>query len=456
MKFISPLIVGACVLLPLAQVAAQAPAQHLMLAQADVRPLVSGERVRVKKIARDIDSATQQMDQGGVMPFQNPAYVKKWQDSVARHRKALQKYPQLDDPDVRAAHAKLANMERLLAVGIEQAGAQNAQLGDVQAQLAQLEAALRANRPPKALQTPFSEAQAKAWVATASKSQQVATEAISKIQHLAANAHLPNNPGTVQSGAPYDRNDLNRLLNFAQRGQKSLQAAMQQTKDNLVHQLRMQHQSLDYFRGLDPQNEQHRMNAFLREGADVEIYQRLDRELALAKSAAAWQAALNTPLSDDVRARIEEIKSLRARYAEQRLAALGASKLPPAKGTDSSLLKIAEQILAKPKYKFGEHGPIVLTTAAVVDREKKFSQQEYNDVEISLNGDITLSGTETTWTYRWQEFKFATPIRDAASGQWHVWWITARKFSSGSAKTPIGEWVSGRATQGDLILAENF
>lgn len=47
------------------------------LAQA-ARPLVSGERVRVQKLARDMESAMQTLNQGGVKPFQDPAYVEKW------------------------------------------------------------------------------------------------------------------------------------------------------------------------------------------------------------------------------------------------------------------------------------------------------------------------------------------------------------------------------------------
>ncbi|MDA0339570.1 MAG: hypothetical protein O2910_06990, partial [Proteobacteria bacterium] len=67
-----------------------------------------------------------------------------------------------------------------------------------------------------------------------------------------------------------------------------------------------------------------------------------------------------------------------------------------------------------------------------------------------------LSGTETTWTYKWREFKFATPIKETGSDNWHIWWITAKKYSSGAESTPIGRWISGGATKGSLILKDNF
>jgi len=84
------------------------------------------------------------------------------------------------------------------------------------------------------------------------------------------------------------------------------------------------------------------------------------------------------------------------------------------------------------------------------------SEEEYNDIDISLAGEITLTGTKTTWHYRWDEFKFATPILDNQTGKWYLWWITAKKFHSGASTTPIGEWVSGSATKGGVILETNF
>lgn len=92
----------------------------------------------------------------------------------------------------------------------------------------------------------------------------------------------------------------------------------------------------------------------------------------------------------------------------------------------------------------------------IVEREKEVSRTEIRNVEFSLSGDITLSGTETTWHYRWEEFNFAAPVKEADSDDWYVWWITARKHASGWERTPIGRWVSGTAVKGDLILPENF
>ena len=425
------------------------------LAQA-AAPLVSGERVRVKKLARDMESAMRTLDQGGVRPFQDPAYAAKWRQSVERFRAALRRYPQTDDPDVRTAAAKLTELENMVAFGTKEAARQNDELGDVQERLAKIEADLRAHRAPPWLPAPFSDDEVAAWIRTAATAKNAARQAVQEIQRIAPVANLPPNPGAVQDGAPYDKQDLDRLLHFAGGISRDVDDAVKQTFETLKHRFSEQNRELDYYRELDPANEQHRMNAFLREGAEAEIYAGLDRHLAFAKSVMAYQRALGkNPTAGSV-ARIDEIAALRHAYAANRLKALGASRLPKAKSTDADRVAIAEKILANPDYRFGEHGPIVLTTADIVEKSKTVGRADIKDVDVSLSGTITLSGTETTWNYAWKEFKFATPVKETGKNEWYVWWITAKNFSSGWERTPIGVWVSGGATKGDRILPVNF
>ena len=130
--------------------------------------------------------------------------------------------------------------------------------------------------------------------------------------------------------------------------------------------------------------------------------------------------------------------------------------MPEAKSTDVSRLAIACQILAKPEFSFANYGPMLLATGIVVECGEEVSREQLTDIDISLASEIIFFGKETTRHDRWDEFNFAIPIKDPQSNQWYIWWITAKKFYSGSAKTPIGQWVSGGATKGDLILRQNF
>lgn len=435
--------------------AVPATAQTILLAE-EVRPLVSGERVQVQRLVRDMESSMQTLNQGGVAPFQDPAYVQRWRDKAEQFRSALERYPQVDDPDVQAAAAKLAELNNMVAFGIAEAAKQTGELGDVQEILAGIERDLRDNRAPQWLPAPFEDAEARAWVETAATAKRTAQAAAEELERIAPHAHLPDNPGTVQQGAPYDRHDLDRLYRFAGETLAEVDAAVAETLAALKTRFEAQDRELQYYRELDPEDPQDRANAFLKEGAEAEIYAELDRQLALAESAAAYQRAFGQEPGATTVARIEEIHALRQSYAGNRVQALGDSHLPEPQSEDAELIAIAEEVLAEPSYGFGTHGPVVLTTKEVVERQKTVSRAEIKDVDLSLSGEITLSGTETTWNYAWREFKFATPLKDEDSGEWYLWWITAKNFSSGWEKTPIGEWVSGAATKGDLILEENF
>lgn len=339
-----------------------------------------------------------------------------------------------------------------IALGPHAASAQN----DVQTRLAAIEAGLHGHPAPQWLPAPFTDEEARAWVAHAAKAKRDAQQAVAQLQQIGAEAELPLTRGTVQQGAPYDRQDLGRLQRLADNIIRRTDEAVQETQANLLARFEGQHRELDYYRNLDPENQHHRMNAFLKADAAENVFAEFDRQQAFTQSVAAWQRAFGQEPGERTLGRLEEINTLRQRYADNRHDLIGDSRLPEAASTDDQRLSIAREILANPDYGFGRFGPVVLTTPDIVEREREVSRAEIREFDVSLAGEVTLSGTQSTWTYRWQEFKFVTPIQNAETGDWHVWWITARHYSSGWEKTPIGHWVSGVAVRGELIPEENF
>lgn len=325
-----------------------------------------------------------------------------------------------------------------------------------QAALVRIESSLHALPKIGWLPSPFNDAEAQAWVDLAANSKIAAQEAIAELQQIGANAELPLTTGTVQQGVAYDRQDLGRLQRHAENIIRHIDEAVQETNNNLRGQFEIQNRELTYYRELDPQNPTHRSNAFLAEGAQERIYGQLQAHAARAESIAAWQRAFGQQPVQSVVARIKEISALHEKYRQHREQIVGASTLPEPANTDPRQLEIAREILANPIYGFGKHGPVVITSREITDHEREVSRAEIREMDVSLSGTVTLSGTETTWQYRWQEFRFATPIQDATSGNWHIWWITARNYSSGWEKTPINRWISAATVQGDLIPEKNF
>jgi len=247
---------------------------------------------------------------------------------------------------------------------------------------------------------------------------------------------LGSNPGTVSQGAPYDNNDVNRMMRYAasqlQASDKSLSTMAKAMSDGLTGY----ENEMQYYKGPSATENFARLRRYGE--AALAIEQGLGRNGARARTF------------------LDKLKGYETQLAASNIEALENFKLPKPKSKDKKRLKAAKAILETKKYGFGKYGPIILTTAEVVERERKDKEIEVEDVDVSIHGDVTWSGTETVWTYKWDEFKFVVPIKEDNSDDWYMWTITAKKFKSGGERTPIGKWISGKSYKGSRILKKNF
>ena len=431
-------------------------ARELPLQLAEAQLITSGELVRVKKLTRDMKNVRESISTQGPSAFQDPRVFEKYKKRFQQFTTAIKRYGKYGAPEVKTAQKEYLKLRETLSTEFKRAQGQKSQLGDVQARLKQLEARLFSKRAPKPLMPPFSDAQASAWVKAATEAKSIAQKSLKELKQISTAASLEkNNPGTVQQGAPYDMQDINRLTRFANKTIQQVNQAQKATIDGLKTQIGALDSELDYYRKLDPDNETDRANAFLSKGAPERIQTYLDDKKKVAMSAVYFLSQFGKKPNAKTQSIIDDISRIQKKYSKDLEIAAGASKLPVPASTDPALLAIAKEVIEKKRYGFGQHGPIVLTTKGVINREREESEEKFTDVDVSLAGDITLHGTKTTWQYKWKEFKFATPVK-SDTGEWYIWWITARNYSSGGSHTPINEWVAGKSSQGSLIRKENF
>ncbi len=434
---------------PAPAVATNKPGESMATASSAPRPLVSGERVRVKKLTRDMTHSRASLVTTGPSAFQDPDIVAQRSKGLKQFAAALERYPQLDDPDVQAARQAFGELKTALETEFKRAREQLAQLGDVQQRLATLQKNFSQYPVPAPLAIPFSEEQARGWVKAASNARTVAEHNRKQLTQIAPLAYLPNNPGTPETGAPFDGGDLERMQRYAAEMLHKVQAGYESMSQTLGQRMAdIDRDVLNRYRK-DPPGEA--SYQFIGEGSLKEAMKLFDDARAVPESVIALESALNrdTAQGTEMLARLERA---REDFLQKRQTALNNSRLPEPGSENPQRLAIAEQILSNPKYEFGRHGRIVLTTAEIVSRERKDSEIEFDKAE-SFGGKVTLSGTETTWTYRWEEFTFAVPLKEAGGDDWYIWWITAKKYSSGGSRTPLNRWVSGEAHKGNQILA---
>ncbi len=419
-----------------------------------VPALVSGQRVRVKKMVKDMMNIQQSLVKTGPSEFQDPQIVTARQKRLNQFKEALTRYPQVDDPDVQAARKGFDALRQALSNEYTRAKEQLAQLGDVQKRLATIETNSRRYSAPGPLTPPFSEKEANAWVEAASNARTVAEHNLQELAKIEPIAYLPNNPGTPQTGAPYDADDVKRLRRNSARqlqdAEGAYHAMAQDFKSRFAHIEREVQERWQE----DPKSDKKWI--FIGEGRKEEAMQVFAEHAAIVQSAAYLESALGRPTTEAL-AVLEKVNKGKTDFLRNSQIALDSSRLPEPQSTDKKMLAIAESILKVPRYKFGEYGKIVLTTSEIVDRERKDSEIDIDDAELTLGGDLKMSGTQTTWTYKWKEFKFAVPLKEPDSDMWFIWWITAKNYSSGGDRTPLNQWVSsGKATKGNPILKKNM
>ena len=422
------------------------------LAFAEVAPLVSGQKVQVKKLSRDIVNVRNAISTTGPSEFQDQSILNARQKRFKQFTEALKRYPQVEDPLVKTARSEYFALQQALTNEFKRAKEQLNQLGDVQARMALLQQNFDKYPVPKPMQAPFDASAVKQWVKQASEARTVGEHNLNELNAIAPLAYLPKNPGTPQSGSPFDSDDVRRMQQIAINIQNAVQANYKSMSDTIINQLQQKIQEVTTRWQEDPKGE--KKWVFLKADQVSQATALFAESNALAQSSIDLAQALKQDHSIASQA-MQTIKQAEQSFNANATIALKSSRLPKPASNDSEMQGIAAQVMKVPRYKFGEFGPIILTTNEIVDRESKSSEIEIDDIDVSLSGDVKMSGTETTWTYRWKEFRFATPIKDA-DGTWYIWWITAKNYSSGSSITPLNQWVAGKSMQGNPILPANF
>lgn len=414
--------------------------------------MISQQRVRIKKLIRDIASATATMDQAGMLPFQGAEYVSKKQDSLARFQVALAKYAQFQqDPDVVEATNAAFIYQNMIAFGLKTAAAETANLGDVQAQLRAIEQQLKPLPGPPDF--PYPSDALTSWIIELGKVRNAAIETVKQLSVFYKRANLPDQRGTVQQGADYDKQDVLRLANYLKNEISKSPEVIATLKLNIDAQAPHIISTLDYFDQLDPTSNSDRENAFLGKDSYDENRKRLADTNRLANSVVTFDTIFKHDTLTKHTEILKRTETTNTQYEANYRQALSLSRMPKAATTSSSLLSTAREVLQKPKYGAASIERIVINSDKV-HREKETSETQYDDFDISLSGTLTLSGTKTTYFYAWDQFQATTaePVGD----KYYLFYNTFKIFTSGATTTPLNKWILSNRLQGSEIPKENI
>ncbi len=459
------------------------------------RQMISQYRVRIKKVARDIQSRSDTMDKGGVKPFQDAEYVSKLQKSAGSFRASIAKYADFkDNPDVVAATEALAKFENMIKFGRGHAAKELAALGDVQGRLRTINQQIRQLKRPPTPQEPYEAGELGQWLTQLATLRPAAVKTYQPLPIIKQRAYLPNNRLTVEQGGAYDLQDVDRLERSLIGLVKGIDAEQKAFGEHLELVVANVKKGLASYKGFDPADRSDQSNHFLAAGRADEIRARLAKDeqtaveaaqyaklisdpsyqkrLGLAKKAPApaepgvqpakaKQAAakvaqqakpVESPLYQKRLALVKEVQATAALYEANYQKARALVRMPKAATQDGKLTAIAKKTLAGYDY-VGDIKRLVINTEKA-HRTKTTSEAKYDNVDVSLSGTVTLTGTKTTYFYEWDEFQVATaePVGDIH----YIFYSTLKYFTSGASTTPLNKWIVSARMQSCEIPEANI
>ncbi len=417
------------------------------------KQMISQYRVRIKKIARDIDSSFQTMDQNGVKPFQDAEYVKGREQRAATFQASIDKYAEFkDDPDVVVAAQKLTEFTNMIAFGKDHAAKELAELGDVQARLKAIDSEIRNLEQPATPEEPFVTGQLNQWLVQLANVRQSAAKIYEPLPPIKQRAYLPEDRLTIEQGGSYDIQDVDRLERTLIDLVNSIDQSLTTFTRNLEAKVNAFQDTLGFINAYDPSDSNDQSNHFLSEGRADEVRTMLNGFLVTAQEAANYSKSLKHDNYNDRVAIVSRVQTAIKNYEANYQTAREMVRMPKAATKDSKLMKIAKETLASYDY-VGKIERMVINSDKV-KRSEETSETEFDDADVSLSGTITLSGTKTTYFYEWEQFQVATA--EPVGNKYYIFYNTLKYFTSGASRTPLNKWIVSGRLQGSEIPKENI
>jgi hypothetical protein len=417
--------------------------------------MISHQRVQVKKLTRDIISATDTLDKAGPKPFQNPSYVTKKEESLARFKSTYAKFTDFEgDPDVQDAAAALAKLENMMAFGKDHAAKELAAIGNIQEQLTRINQEIRQIKIPETPQPPYRTGQLGQWLVDLAKARKSAIAIYQPLPQIKERAYLPDTRLTVEQGGAYDLKDVDRLERSLRDTVNKIDTSVNTFTQNLEANVQHEKSSLEFYETFDPADPMQQANHFLTKGRADEVRGELAQKSIFISEAANYAKLLKHANYEERTVLLERIKKTSEQYEINYQKALELVRLPTAVTTDSDLMEIARETLENPKYTdVGDIKRLVINTEKT-HRSMETTETEFDKIDRSLSGKVTLSGTATTYHYEWDEFQVATA--EAVGDKHYIHYTTLKYYTSGASTTPLNKWIISYRNQSSEIPLENI
>lgn len=394
--------------------------------------LTSSDQARLSRVSNALRSLGQQIEGAHFQAFVDESQLSRFQNNAASQRGELEKLP-AELPEVAEARDKLEQVEKQLAGRIADAKTKMAALGDIDAQLAEIDKQLQARKvpPSNTFKPEGSAADATAFATT--------------LVELHRQAEADKAVLDKIEGAGIKNQTTERLRHWAVRdrqrsAEESAKIATQMMDSHVDTVMRR----VEFINATDPANADHRNNHLLGEGRKTELTAELKQGVIAVETGKAFDAALGRKDGPDRAEQGRKVAEALTSYEQKYKTALGLARMPPAGMTDDKYIKIAQETLKEPSYGVGPIKRLLINSKQVQSKEKK-------EADIRTGA---VSTTATIYHWVWDEYQVATA--EKVGDTYHVFYNTLKFFHKGGPTTPTGRWILGDRFKSTEILEENI
>ncbi len=340
-----------------------------------------------------------------------------------------------DLPSVQKVLVNFARIAKAFEERVQEAEAEHAQLGDVDAELAAIDQRVRTMRVPQALTADAGEAAIRAFAEAAAAVRDHVDTDLAYLQSVQGKTPL-----TVDQGNAY-RYNMNELSHARP---QALDKALADSAFAVDAHVERFVSTVSWVEETDPADRDHMANRLLGEGQYEETLANIESGLAAVEMAAAFDAAIGRDDAPDRAAQTQAFQAAIGIWDDKFVQSLAAARMPEAKSNDAELLAAATEVLARPKYGYQYE-------RMVINYDLHRKEKKTGDIEADL---VQETATVTIYHYIWDEFQVTTA--EQVGDAHYLFFNRFRYYLQGDETTTTDKWILSERHQGHRILPENI
>jgi uncharacterized coiled-coil protein SlyX len=339
-----------------------------------------------------------------------------------------------DHADVVALHQDITQVAGAIDQRAQTAAAGQAQFGDVNARLAEIDGHVRGFQVPPPLKGNATQDEAATFGAAIAQIRAQSAEDLAYLNSINGKV-----PFTHEQAESFNRSQAAIASQTPQAIDYSLMNS-QAALDSAVSQGLTY---ADLLNNADTANADDQANLITGAGKFEEYQKNLQEGLIAVDAAAALDAAVPRADAPDRVAQRSRIAAALDKYQGSHTTALASVRMPAAKSSDADLIAVAEEVLKRPEYGYQ-------WKRLVVNADVQHFDKMTGNIDENTSSDLVVS----VYHWVWDEFQVTTA--EQRDGKWYLYANRLRHFTSGGPTTPTGRWILAERFEGSEILEENI